>query len=137
MADLTKGNSIQNVMESLMQGMDSMLGTKTVVGDPVKVDDTVIIPLLEVSFGVGAGSSDKDKKDNGAGGFCAKMSPSAVLIIKDGATRLVNVKNQDAITKLLDMVPDLADKFTHRNVKMMDDEKAVDIAFPEGTEDAG
>ena len=42
----------------------------------------------------------------------AKMSPSAVLVIQNGVTKLVNVKNQDAITKILDMVPDLADKFT-------------------------
>ena len=28
---------------------------------------------------------------------------------------MVNVKNQDAITKILDMVPDLADKFTGKD----------------------
>ena len=41
-----------------------------------------------------------------------KMSPSSVLVIQNGHTRLVNVKNQDTITKLLDMVPDVIDKFT-------------------------
>ena len=44
-----------------------------------------------------------------------KISPSAVLVISNGTTRLVNVKNQDAITKILDMVPDLADKFTGKD----------------------
>ena len=33
------------------------------------------------------------------------MSPSAVLVIKDNQFRVVNVKNQDAITKIIDMVP--------------------------------
>ena len=32
------------------------------------------------------------------------------MIIKDGTTKLVNVKNQDAVTKVLDMVPDFVDK---------------------------
>ena len=32
------------------------------------------------------------------------MTPSAVLVIKDGATKLVNIKNQDSMTKILDMV---------------------------------
>lgn len=36
------------------------------------------------------------------------------MINKNG-TKLVNVKNQDAITKILDMVPDLADKFTEKD----------------------
>ena len=33
-------------------------------------------------------------------------------MIKDGETKLVNVKNQDGLTKVLDMVPDLIDKFS-------------------------
>ena len=39
------------------------------------------------------------------------MSPSAVLVIKDGQIRLVNIKNQDTVTKALDMVPDILDRF--------------------------
>ena len=40
--------------------MDSFLTTKTVVGDAVKFDDgTIILPLVEVSFGVGAGAFTK------------------------------------------------------------------------------
>ena len=35
-----------------------------------------------------------------------------VLLIKNGQTRLVNIKNQDTMTKILDMVPDFVDRFT-------------------------
>ena len=59
------------------------------------------------------------------------MSPSAVLVIKDGSTKLVNIKNQDAITKVLDLVPDIVDRFSKKDDNMMDDNSAVDIAFPE------
>lgn len=41
-----------------------------------------------------------------------KMSPSAVLLIKNGQTRLVNIKNQDSVSKVIDMIPDLVDRFT-------------------------
>ena len=53
----------------------------------------------------------------------AKMSPSAVLVIQNGATKLVNIKNQDTVTKILDMVPDVVDKITGKfgDVKMDDD----------------
>ena len=40
-----------------------------------------------------------------------KMSPSAVLVIQNGTTKLVNIKNQDGLTKVLDMVPDFVDRF--------------------------
>ncbi len=59
------------------------------------------------------------------------MSPSAVLVIKNGSTKLVNIKNQDAITKILDLVPDVMDRFSRKKEDMMDDDAAVNIAFPE------
>ena len=40
-----------------------------------------------------------DKKEKGAGGVGGKMTPCAVLVIQNGHTRLVNIKNQDTITK--------------------------------------
>lgn len=39
------------------------------------------------------------------------MSPSAILVIQNGMTRLVNIRHQDAMTKALDMVPDLVNRF--------------------------
>ena len=103
-------------VKSLFQGMDGFLTTKTVVGDAVKFDDgTIILPLVDVSFGVGAGAFSEDKKDKAGGGMCGKIQPSAILVIKDGQTRLVNVKNQDSMTKILDMVPDVIEKFTGKS----------------------
>lgn len=124
-------NNFTGVIESLMKGMNAVIGTKTVVGDATQVGDTIILPLVDVSFGVGAGASAADKKNGGGGGFGAKMSPSAVLVIKNGSTKLVNIKNQDTITKVLDMIPDIVDKFTTPKEEMMADDTAVDIAFPE------
>ena len=40
------------------------------------------------------------------------MTPSSVIVINKGNARLINIKNQDGITKILDMVPDLLDRFT-------------------------
>ena len=59
----------------------------------------------------------------------------AVLVIKNGSTKLVNIKNQDTVTKVLDLIPDLVDKFTAPKDEMMDDDAAVDIAFPEEVDD--
>lgn len=108
-------NNFNSTVESLFKGMDSFLTTKTVVGDAIKFDDgTIVLPLVDVSFGVGAGafSQEDKKKNNGGGGMGGKITPSSVLVIKDGTTKLVNVKNQDSITKILDMVPDFVNKFT-------------------------
>lgn len=105
-------NSFNNTVESLFKGMDSFITTKTVVGDAIHIGDTIILPLVDVSFGVAAGAFSHEKKNNGAGGMGGKINPSAVLVIQNGVTKLVNIKNQDGMTKILDMVPDFINKFT-------------------------
>lgn len=124
-------NNFNGVVESLLNGMHSVIEAKTVVGQPTQVGDTIVLPLVDVSFGVGAGATSADKKNGGTGGFGAKMSPSAVLVIKNGSTKLVNIKNQDAVAKVLDLVPDIVDRFASKKENMMDDGEAVDIAFPQ------
>ena len=101
-------NNFDTTIQSLFKGMDSFITTKTVVGDAVTIGDTIILPLVDVSFGVGAGAFAGDA----GGGMGAKISPSAILVISGGVTKLVNVKNQDTVTKILDMVPDFVNKFT-------------------------
>ena len=108
--------------------MDQFVTTKTVVGEPVQVGETIIIPLIDVTCGMAAGAfaEGSKQKDKGCGGMSAKMSPSAVLVIQNGVTKLVNVKNQDAVTKILDMVPDFVNKFTAGKKSDPEVDKAVD-----------
>lgn len=110
-------NTFRNTVESLFKGMDSFITTKTVVGDAIHIGDTIILPLVDVSFGVGAGAFSQEKKNNGAGGMGGKITPSAVLVIQNGTTKLVNIKNQDGVTKILDMVPDFVNKLASRGKK--------------------
>ena len=107
-------NTFQTTVEALFKGIDAVISTKTVVGEAIHIKDTIILPLVDVSFAIGAGAFSGDKKEKGAGGIGGKMTPSAVLVIKDGTTRLVNIKNQDTITKILDMVPDMVNKFSSK-----------------------
>ena len=117
-------NSFHTTVESLFKGMDSFITTKTVVGDAIHIGDTIILPLVDVSFGVAAGAFSQEKKNNGAGGMGGKIMPSAVLVIQNGTTKLVNIKNQDGITKILDMVPDFVNKFTSKKDVVSEDSAA-------------
>ena len=121
-------NDFNTTVSSLFQGMDKFLTTKTVVGEPTKIGDTIILPLVDVSFGVGAGAFSSSDKNNGAGGLGGKMTASAVLVIQNGQIRLVNVKNQDTVTKVLDMVPDLIDRFQKKGTDSSAEDTEVDAA---------
>lgn len=117
-------NSFKETVEFLFHGMDSVITSKTVVGEAIHINGTIILPLMDVSFGIGAGSFNADKKEKGMGGIGGKMTPSAVIVIQDGKTKLVNIKNQDTVTKLLDMVPDVIDRFTSKDEKLSEDDVA-------------
>ena len=105
--------NFQNTVGSLFQGMENFITTKTVVGDAITVGDTILLPLVDVSFGVVASAKAEDRKNSGGGGMGGKISPSAVLVIQNGSARLVNIKNQDSVSKIIDMVPDFVNRISN------------------------
>ena len=120
-------NNFNSTVATLFQGMDGVISSKTVVGDAIHVGDTIILPLIDVSFGIGAGSFNAEKQEKGAGGLGGKMSPSAVLVIQNGRTKLVNIKNQDTMTKILDLIPDVIDRFENRKEKKVTEEDVAEL----------
>ncbi|MCR5283789.1 MAG: GerW family sporulation protein [Lachnospiraceae bacterium] len=123
-------NNFTEVINSLTKGMDGFLSAKTVVGQPTTIGDAIIIPLVDVSFGIGAGANAGEKSNGGFGGMTGKMSPSAVLVIKNGQTKLVNIKDQNNIVKIIDAIPDLVDRLTTDKEPMPSDDAAKEAAFP-------
>jgi uncharacterized spore protein YtfJ len=116
---MADNNSFDSAVTSLFKGMSGFMTTKTVVGEAVHIDDTIILPLVDVSFGMGAGSNK--------GGMGAKMSPSAVLVINNGSSKIVNIKNTDSLSRIIDMAPDIINKFvksdkSNKSDKLSDDE---------------
>ena len=113
-------------VDTLFKGMDNFVTSKTCVGNPIRVGETIILPLVDVSFGLMASTKNEKDRRNGGGGMGGKMTPSALLIIKDGATRLVNIHSQDGLSKLIEMAPDLIEKFTSlKKTKTTPEEDAV------------
>ncbi|MBU3803310.1 MAG: sporulation protein [Candidatus Cellulosilyticum pullistercoris] len=118
-------NKVNQDLNSLMHQLESFITTKTVVGEPIHIDQTILVPLIDVSFAAASGTTasnkfverhkEKERRVDGgtgagAGGLGAKVSPSAMLVIQNGTTQLINVRSQDSITKLIDMIPGLVSK---------------------------
>ena len=128
-----KNKIFNETVGSLFKGMDSFLSTKTVVGEAIHIGDTIILPLVDVTFGVAAGAfrSTDSRRNNGGGGMGGKMRPSAVLIIHNGTTRMISVDNNRGIEKILDMIPDFVDKFAAGMNGRSQDEEAREKAAQE------
>ena len=118
-------SKVNSDLKDLMHQLESFITTKTVVGEPIHIDQTILVPLVDVSFAAAAGSTasnkfvekrkEKEKRVDGgagagAGGLGAKVMPTAMLVIQNGTTQLINIRNQDNLTKLIDMIPGLLSK---------------------------
>lgn len=118
-------NRVNDDLAGLMNQLEGFITTNTVVGEPIHIDQTILVPLIDVSFAAATGSTisnkytekrkEREKRVDGeagagAGGLGAKVMPSAMLVIQNGTTQLINIKNQDSITKLIDMIPGLVAK---------------------------
>jgi uncharacterized spore protein YtfJ len=109
------GEPMNDKLKALFSKMEDFVSTKTVVGEPCQFGDVILVPLVDVSFGMGAGLGafgEKEKNQDAGGGIMgAKLTPAAVVVIVGGTVQLVNVKNQDSVNKLIDMIPGVLSKF--------------------------
>lgn len=121
---MDKNNFSESVNE-LLQGLDSFVSSKTTIGDPIRVGEKIIIPLMDVKLGVGAGSYT-GKANGSAGGMGASLVPSSVIIVEKNNVRLVRIQNDDVTVKILDMLPELIGRVKNKFEKP---DKAVDEAI--------
>ena len=108
-------NTLGEVMGISMTKMKEMVNVNTIIGDHIYTPDGItLIPVTQVSMGMGAGGADsmgKNVMGAGAGGG-VKMNPQGFLIIKDGMIRFVSTKApaDTSLDRLLDMIPDMFDR---------------------------
>ena len=114
-------NNLSATVDALFDGMDQFMSSKTVVGEVVHINDKIIVPLIDVSFGVGAGAWQKSDKQSAGGGLGGKMTPTSVLVISPEGVKMVPVNvNQDMVSKIIDLVPEIIHKFTKGGNKAED-----------------
>ena len=133
--DNNNKNGFAGAVAGMFDGIDHVVSSKTIVGDPIQVGEMTLIPLMEVSFAMATGVMAGDSRGKKSGGVGAKMTPSAMLVIQNGKTRLVNIKKQDTLTKIMDLVPDVMDRIDARRNPVTEDDVAdlLDQAAEERT----
>jgi len=106
-------SSVNENLQTLFSKMEEFISTKVVVGDAVQFGNVTVIPLVEVSFGVGTALSDAKTSDKltGGGGLGAKVKPAAIVVIVNDTVQLISVKNKESVNQLIDLIPGVLSKF--------------------------
>lgn len=112
-------NPIKEMIEGALNGVQGMIDTKSVIGEPITAPDgTIIVPVSRVSFGVGGGGSqfaakNKEGENLFAGGIGsgASVQAEAFLVINNSNVRLIPMNTPStSVDKLIDMIPGALDK---------------------------
>ena len=124
-------NTFSESFNSILSGMDRYVSSRTVVGEAIMLNErTIIVPMVDVSFGAASGTfADKgNSKGRVGGGLAGKVSPCAVLVMQGDLVRILPVKNRDTLDRIMDLVPEIINRFRSRG-KEGEDEAIINEAF--------
>ncbi len=105
-----------DTLATLLDKVKAIAKTETVVGDPIVVNDTTLIPISKISVGFATagrehGADDRKSGGDGAGGGIS-ITPIAVVVISEGKdSKLLWLEKEDSsVNKLLNLVPSILDR---------------------------
>jgi uncharacterized spore protein YtfJ len=111
--------NFEDLLKISLAEIEKVLSTKTIVGEPINVDGTTIIPLISVGFGFGGGGGAGKSKapeegtGNGLGGGGGAKPIAIIIIAKDGSVRVEPVKG----SRIAEGLGDLIRKVVEREAK--------------------
>jgi uncharacterized spore protein YtfJ len=103
------------VIDTLFEKLEKFIRTETVIGEPFQVGSITMVPIITVTFGVGGGEgSGKDNKGNdgsgGGGGVGCKITPNAILVVKNEELSVIPLTNRGSLEKIVEMIPEIVSK---------------------------
>ena len=110
---------VENLVKTTLGEIEKLLSTRTVVGEPITIEGTTLVPLISVGFGFGAGGGEGKgearQKGEGAGGGTgggAWVKPIAVVIVDKEGVRIESIKGgiASAVEKIGETVPRIIEK---------------------------
>ncbi len=119
---MTATNSIQSIMETTLETIKNSIDSNTIVGNPIKAETSVIVPISKVTvgFGIGGGEYSKNTRkdelgDNtnfaGGSGGAITICPVAFVVVENGETRLISLEdNVNLVDNILTVTPRIIEK---------------------------
>jgi uncharacterized spore protein YtfJ len=114
---------VESLVKTTLGEIEKVLSTKTVVGEPVKIEGVTLVPLIKAGFGFGAGAGsgkgESRQKGEGTGGGTgggAYIRPIAVIIITKEGVKMEPVMGRvtGALEKLGETIPETIEKWWER-----------------------
>ncbi|MGL5716682.1 MAG: GerW family sporulation protein [Paraclostridium sp.] len=122
---MRSANSIKNLMDTTLESIRATIDANTIIGDPIKTENTVVVPISKVTigFGIGGGEysrgiTEKNSKDNiedsnfaGGSAGAITVQPVAFVVVEGNETRLMSLDHSiNMVDNILSVTPKILDK---------------------------
>jgi len=108
-------NKLTDLLGVSMAKIKEMVDVETVIGDPITVGNTTLVPVSKISYGFAAGGSGLPSKTpsdlfGGGSGAGINITPIAFISVTDGLVQVLPIASKpDTGDKVINMVPGLVD----------------------------
>lgn len=113
--------NVAEVLNSSLSRIRDMADANMVVGQPIVLGETTIVPVSKIAVGLGSGGADFASKSSGAEGTfgggvgCGiSLTPVAFIITQGDRVRVVPVDEpaKSSTDRLIEQLPGLVDKLS-------------------------
>lgn len=106
---------IKENLDSIFSHLENLFKAKTVIGDPIVIGDVTLVPVVNVTFGIGTGGAEgKDAREQGGGGLGAgtgaRLIPAAVIVIKGDQVSMLPISGRSAVESIVEKMPEVLGK---------------------------
>ena len=116
-------SEVKNIIDGLLEKAKDIARSETIIGEPIKFENLLVVPVVQVSigFGAGGGSGRGEAKQKGEGtgggtGGGAWVKPIAVIIISKDEVRVEPIVGgfSGAIEKIGEALPRATEKLVEK-----------------------
>ncbi len=115
-------NNVVDILKGVVGELKDIARSETIIGDPVSIGKTTVVPVVKISvgFGAGGGQGENDKQGSGfggGGGGGARIEPAGFIIIEEGGVRFLSA-GKSKWDNIIEAVPGFAKKVSEWTDKL-------------------
>jgi len=123
-------NNVVDILKGVVEELREIAKSETVIGQPITVGKTTVLPVIKLSVGFGAGGGQgEDTKAmsgfGGGGGGGARIEPAGFIIIEEKGVRFL-ATGKGKWDSIIEAVPGIARKVADWKDKMTSEKDKED-----------